>query len=1269
MNRLYRIARRIFLILALLAAALVAAGLIYIRTDSFGRLLQARVSKLLAGSFRGEITLGEIDTSRWAELVVRRVSIGYGGETIVRIPQIRLGYSLLPLLWRRVRIKIVAIDPVIDLRRAADGEWNLIEALTSKAPAAAGASAFSIRIARLDIRKALVDVAPRGAGGPHYRFEDADLGAAMTIASAGLKAELTELRGRIAAPGMPPADVYAAVSYSDANGPAKLRIGALRLTTQSSAVSAKGTIHNIGTMAGDVAVTIDKLAASDLAAILPGYPLRADIKGRIGLKGDARAMLTEADLAAGGARLQANLRLGLTRAAPHFEGDLSLARLDLKTLALPRKLAGLLDLKVEGSGAGADLRSLLGKTKIIVAGLRVGPADIGNLDLSCAAQQGTLRFAGNLLNGAGRLNVGGTAAVVGNSRYDVALVTQHFNAARISPSAPPTDLNSRTVIKGSGSDPRTIDASLDFRATASTLARVPVQSEIGARIKAGTIYIARANILSRGTTVTVKGSAGVVPGALTRLAYEVRTDRIAPWLKLAGTTGDGGLILDGTASGTLSGAKGPALRAQGRMDLRSIHLSKLSATSGHASYDLKGIGQDGWPQGDASVGFTAFEANGIKLRTVAAQVRIHGGRPPRLDIAMSARDENDHPDSFAATLEYQPARIAGSVDQLNLTLPDGAWHLTQSARFTRDARHVALSGFALASGVRSLTLDADVGSTGTQKVALSARALDLAVFKPLMPPEYRVAGALTAAVIVGGIPSAPSLEAKLSVNGLELNSQRLGQVNATADYRPSTAKLDATLHQDSSHQLELSGEIPVSLDWSNGFAARIGNNQKIRVVSAGIRLAPFGGVVPRSLKNATGLLRADLELTGSPFHPAIDGTAAIIGAGGEVVPIGVKVTDFDMRVAISPASVRIVELSAKAGDGTLNGSGSVSLGENFSPGAIDVTLQAHHWPAIATSTYQARIDGELHAGGTPGAPRVEGQIAVVDGTVHPNLDFLGGSSVPPLDDTIVVIRPGEKISPGEGAASSRAPQASSGQSEHNQTFRKLALDLQIRIHRNTWIIHEDARVELSGNLKIEKRAGGPISVVGEIDTVRGWLRFQGKRFTLASGQILFTGGSEIDPVLDIDAQYAVSNYTVNVIVAGTASKPAIKLRSQPQLGQADILSLILFGTTTSQLGQGQKTALLQQAQSMAIGAAGQALSQSLGLGSLGMSVNGESVGYGHYLNKDTYISFSPSLGASGSQTPSKVASIEYFLRRWLTITTATMSDGSRQIFLKVNKRY
>jgi autotransporter translocation and assembly factor TamB len=1257
--------------LALLVAVVIVAGVIYVRTDSFGRLLKRQVSNLLATGYGGEITLGEIDTSIRGALIIHELSIKYGGATIVRIPQVELAYSLIPLLWREARIEITAVDPAINLQRESDGEWNLMKALASKSPAAANSSSgeFTIYLDKLGVRNAAIDLAPQGGGGPHYRFEAADLDADIAIKPAGLEAELTELRTRVAAPGMPPADLYAALLYSSTDGPAKLRINALRLTTQASAVSITGIIRNVDTWGSDLAVTIGNLAASDLSTILPNYPLHKDINGRISLKGTADAMRAEADLAAGNARLEANLQGDLTRKAPTFKGGLSLARLDLNALALPQKLAGMLDVTIDARGEGSDLRALVANAKISVQALRVGRSDVGNFDFIGGAQNGNVQFNGNLTNGPGSLNLGGTAVVIGNPQYHIVAKTKHFDAAGVAQTAPPTDLNSLTIIEGSGSDPQTIDARIDFQAVRSVVARVPVESAIRAQIKAGVINISQAKILSQGTTVSLKGSAGIAPDARARLSYQVRADQITPWLKLAGTSGDGRLMLDGTASGILRGAKGAALRAQGKMDLQSVHLSNVSVVSGRASYNFDRIGQSGWPRGGANTQFTAPEANGIKFRAIDAHAQMDGGRPPHISIAMVVHDENNNANRLAATIVYQPNQIAGSLDQLILVLSDGTWHLAQPAQFTKDEHHFAVERFELANGARRLTLDASIAAAGAQKVALHARSLDLAVLRPLMPQRQQIAGDLSAEILISGTSTAPLIDANLGVNGLMMNSQRLGNVNATANYRPSIATLDATLDQDQHHQLRLSGNIPVSLNWSHGFAATIGNNQTMRLYSAGIRLTPFGGVAPKTVRNAAGLLQTDLELTGPPLHPAINGAIAITGGGGDIVPIGITVADFEMRLLASPTSVEIARLSAKAGDGTLSGSGSIELRDNYSPGAINANLQIHQWPAIATQQYNAKIDGEIHASGTPAAPRIQGEINLIDTTIHPDLDFLGGSSAPPPDNTIVVIQPGKTISPISDKASFRTSEVSPGPYANNQPLKNLTVNLKINIHRNTWIRHENAQVELDGNLDIKKPMGGPISVVGEIDTVRGWLQFHSKRFTLVNGQILFTGGSEIDPNLNIDAQYVVSSYTVDAIVAGTASKPEIKLQSQPQLPQTDILSLILFGTTTSQLGQGQQTTLQQQMQSMAAGAAGQALSESLGLASLGVNVNGQSVGLGHYLNENTYVSVSPSLGANGSKIPSQVASIQYFLRRWLTITTATMSDGSRQVFLNVNKRY
>src|SRR5258708_5260192 len=220
MNLFVRNLKRVLIMLALLVAVVIVAGVIYVRTDSFGRLLKDQVSNLLATGFRGEITLDEIDTSLRGALIIHELSIKYGDATIVRIPQIQLGYSLIPLLWREARIEITAVDPAINLQRESDGEWNVMKALASKSPAAAnsGSSAFSIYLDKIEVRNGAIDLRPKGAGGPLYRFEATDLDADLGIRPAGPEPELTELRTRVAAAGRPPADLSAALSYSNAHG-------------------------------------------------------------------------------------------------------------------------------------------------------------------------------------------------------------------------------------------------------------------------------------------------------------------------------------------------------------------------------------------------------------------------------------------------------------------------------------------------------------------------------------------------------------------------------------------------------------------------------------------------------------------------------------------------------------------------------------------------------------------------------------------------------------------------------------------------------------------------------------------------------------------------------------------------------------------------------------------------------------------------------------------------------------------------------------------
>ncbi len=244
-------------------------------------------------------------------------------------------------------------------------------------------------------------------------------------------------------------------------------------------------------------------------------------------------------------------------------------------------------------------------------------------------------------------------------------------------------------------------------------------------------------------------------------------------------------------------------------------------------------------------------------------------------------------------------------------------------------------------------------------------------------------------------------------------------------------------------------------------------------------------------------------------------------------------------------------------------------------------------------------------------------------------------------------------------------------------IEKLAVSDLIYIFPD-WPLKQD----LSGTLRVT----GPLAslhgnlvlaAVGAIEAVRGWAAFQGRQFALSQGRLTFAGEKEVNPALDIVAQYRLPEYpeyTVGVVVGGTAKKPALTLRSEPSLDHADILAVLLFGKPASALGQGEQVALHQKAIAITSGYAaaeiGQSVSRFLGLDSLGIDLRqidftDGRIGFGQYLTRKTYVSASQDLAGEKGQE----VSVEYRLAPEWEITTSTSSSGSSGADIFWQKQY
>jgi translocation and assembly module TamB len=388
------------------------------------------------------------------------------------------------------------------------------------------------------------------------------------------------------------------------------------------------------------------------------------------------------------------------------------------------------------------------------------------------------------------------------------------------------------------------------------------------------------------------------------------------------------------------------------------------------------------------------------------------------------------------------------------------------------------------------------------------------------------------------------------------------------------------------------------------------------------------------------------------------GSIAIPNGKAMVVPLRVNVEQIALEVQFAPGTVRLARLSAKAGDGSINGSGQLAL-HGYAPDRIDASISLDRWPAISTPQYVAHTSGRVRLAGLVATPAITGNIDVTDATLKPDLSMLDSNRVKP-DPTIQVVR----LSTNNFVETPADEQVQITKAQPTAIFRDYSADLVITIERNAWIRHTNATVNLDGHLHIQKKLDSSLRISGIIEALHGWVQFQQRRFMVKHGVVSFGGGPEIDPVLDLTAENKIRSYTVAINVNGTAKKPSLVLTSTPELEQADILSLILFGRTTQDLTDRQQAKLGQQAATMAGGFAASQLASSvtnaLGLQDVGLDVGqvdagGDSgIGIGHYFTDDVYVSASHGLAGQGEKL-----SLDYYLTHDLSISTsATYSKGA-----------
>lgn len=414
-------------------------------------------------------------------------------------------------------------------------------------------------------------------------------------------------------------------------------------------------------------------------------------------------------------------------------------------------------------------------------------------------------------------------------------------------------------------------------------------------------------------------------------------------------------------------------------------------------------------------------------------------------------------------------------------------------------------------------------------------------------------GTVAAKATLRGSPASPTGTVQVQVTDLPLPSQLSPPV-------PVALLLDGKLErggQGSSHKLNVTARLTGMDSLDNGIitahiplrfapAPALVMDAPLRAaVNWQGQLAPLWRLVPLPGLTLSGQAQVQATVSGSMRAPQAQGQV-FLAKGNFVDSInGLLLRDINVEARYHSKNPSLLRISATDGRG-----GKVALNGQLTGDMIALRGALYKLRPLRRDDISVQLSGTLEVNGPVTAPLVAGNICIDQGLVQ-LLNGFGGSSVKSL-----------KIENKNSAATARTTVSPLPDTPAQVPQCNISVTAPGRLY----IRGKGIDSEWKANLRISGPLDDP-RILGEVTPLRGQLDLLGHQFTIANGNISFTGASPINPSLDLTLQYKSADITALIGFHGTAKNPRMKLSSQPVLPNDEIIAQILFGKSINSLSR------------------------------------------------------------------------------------------------------
>ncbi|WP_219929009.1 translocation/assembly module TamB domain-containing protein [Pseudoprimorskyibacter insulae] len=541
------------------------------------------------------------------------------------------------------------------------------------------------------------------------------------------------------------------------------------------------------------------------------------------------------------------------------------------------------------------------------------------------------------------------------------------------------------------------------------------------------------------------------------------------------------------------------------------------------------------------------------------------------------------------------------------------------------------------------TGDAAVGQLMAGRTVISA---DLTLKDGVLRFDPAEASNANASVQVTGTPEALRFDA------------RLRNVGLFAPDFPGAATATGTLTKTGNGY-----RAAADVTGPNGTAATVGaqfgGGAPIALTANGSAPLGFANpyIAPRRL---SGVALFDLAVSGG-FAPAnVTGTVRTTGARLSAPSLAVALADLNATITLAGGSAQVAVTSGITPGGRMTVDGTVGL-----TGAMQADLTARLTDVIVrrADLLDARLEaGEIFVRGPlAGDAAITGQLNLAEAEIRvPNSTVTALGEIP---DITHVGTPAGAAQTLARAGLSQTPSVSTGNGGSGVAYR---LDVLLNAPGRIFVRGRGLDAELGGRLRIQGTTAN-ILPNGQFNLIRGRLDLLTQRFELDEGSAQLVGS--FDPTLRLVARTEKSETTISIIVSGQASAPAVSFQSSPELPEEEVLALLIFDKSLTNLSPFQALQLASAVATLAgKGGVGtlEKLRKGFGLDDLDVTTAEDgtaAVKAGKYISENVYSDVT--VRADGKAE----LNLNLDLSRFVTAKVGQRSDGGSSVGVFFEKDY